>query len=72
MVLLLLILISLILTFLFIFSIAIIVGEKLIVFLVKLYMSDDEIYQMYNLAMTTLLFCTMFILTAATYNTFIK
>jgi len=72
MVLLTLILISLILTFLFIFSIAIIVGEKLIVFLVKLYMSDDEIYQMYNLAMTTILFCTMFILTAATYNTFIK
>lgn len=72
MILLLLILISLILTFLFIFSIAIIVGEKLIVFLVKLYMSDDELYQMYNLGLTTILFAVMFIATSATYNTFIK
>lgn len=72
MVLFLLIITSLILTICFLFLVAIAAGEKFIVFLVKTLMSEDEMYQMYNLAMFTILFTTMFIATAATYNTFIK
>jgi hypothetical protein len=63
---------SLLLSVLFLFLVAIAAGERFIVFLVKTLMSEDEMYQMYNLAMFTILFTTMFIATAATYNTFIK
>jgi hypothetical protein len=72
MVLFLLILTSILLTVLSVISMAFIVGEKLQVFLVKTLMSDDEIYQLYNLVMFLILFSTYFILTSATYNTFIK
>ena len=72
MVLFLLIMTSLLLSVLFLFLVAIAAGERFIVFLVKTLMSEDEMYQMYNLAMFTILFTTMFIATAATYNTFIK
>lgn len=67
-----LIIVSLILTVLFIITIAFMVGEKLQVFLVKTLMSDDEVYQAYNLAMFALLFGIMFVASAATYNTFIR
>lgn len=72
MILFILIAISLLLTILFVILLAFMVGEKLQVFLVKTLMSDDEVYQMYNLAMFTLLFGIMFVTSAATYNTFIK
>jgi hypothetical protein len=72
MVLFLLIITSLILTVLSVILMAFIVGEKLQVFLVKTLMSDDEIYMMYNMIMFFILFVTYFILTCATYNTFIK
>ena len=68
----LLILTSILLTVLSVILMAFIVGEKLQVFLVKTLMSDDEIYQLYNLVMFLILFSTYFILTSATYNTFIK
>jgi hypothetical protein len=72
MILFLLILTSILLTVLSVILMAFIVGEKLQVFLVKTLMSDDEIYQLYNLVMFLILFSTYFILTSATYNTFIK
>ena len=72
MVLFLLILTSILLTVLSVISMAFIVGEKLQVFLVKTLMSDDDVYQLYNLVMFLILFSTYFILTSATYNTFIK
>ena len=72
MVLFLLILTSILLTVLSVILMAFIVGEKLQVFLVKTLMSDDEDYQLYNLVMFLILFSTYFILTSATYNTFIK
>jgi hypothetical protein len=72
MILFLLILTSILLTVLSVILMAYIVGEKLQVFLVKTLMSDDEIYQLYNLVMFLILFSTYFILTSATYNTFIK
>ena len=72
MVLFLLILTSILLTVLSVILMAFIVGEKLQVFLVKTLMSDDEVYQLYNLVMFLILFSTYFILTSATYNTFIK
>jgi hypothetical protein len=72
MILFLLILTSILLTVLSVILMAFIVGEKLQVFLVKTLMSDDEIYQLYNLSMFLILFSTYFILTSATYNTFIK
>ena len=72
MILFLLILTSILLTVLSVILMAFIVGEKLQVFLVKTLMSDDEIYQLYNLIMFLILFSTYFILTSATYNTFIK
>ena len=68
----LLILTSILLTVLSVILMAFIVGEKLQVFLVKTLMSDDEVYQLYNLVMFLILFSTYFILTSATYNTFIK
>ena len=72
MILFLLILTSILLTVLSVILMAFIVGEKLQIFLVKTLMSDDEIYQLYNLVMFLILFSTYFILTSATYNTFIK
>ena len=63
---------SILLTVLSVILMAFIVGEKLQIFLVKTLMSDDEIYQLYNLVMFLILFSTYFILTSATYNTFIK
>ena len=72
MVLFLLIVTSILLTVLSVILMAFIVGEKLQVFLVKTLMSDDEVYQLYNLVMFLILFSTYFILTSATYNTFIK
>ena len=72
MILFLLILTSILLTVLSVILMAFIVGEKLQVFLVKTLMSDDEVYQLYNLVMFLILFSTYFILTSATYNTFIK
>jgi hypothetical protein len=72
MVLAILLFVSLILTFLFIITISFMLGEKVQVFLIRTLSSEDEIYQMYNLAMFTILFFTMFIASAATYNTFIK
>jgi hypothetical protein len=72
MILFLLILTSILLTVLSVILMAFIVGEKLQVFLVKTLMSDDVIYQLYNLVMFLILFSTYFILTSATYNTFIK
>jgi hypothetical protein len=72
MVLFLLIVTSILLTVLSVILMAFIVGEKLQVFLVKTLMSDDDVYQLYNLGMFSILFFTYFILTVATYNTFIK
>ena len=72
MVLFLLIVTSILLTVLSVILMAFIVGEKLQVFLVKTLMSDDDVYQLYNLVMFLILFSTYFILTSATYNTFIK
>ena len=72
MILFLLIITSILLTVLSVILMAFIVGEKLQVFLVKTLMSDDEVYQLYNLVMFLILFSTYFILTSATYNTFIK
>ena len=72
MILFLLVVTSLILTMLFIILMAFMVGEKLQVFLVRTLMSDDEVYQSYNLAMFAILFALMFVTTTATYNTFIK
>lgn len=72
MILFLLIVTSLILSMFFIIFMAFMVGEKLQVFLVRTLMSDDEVYQSYNLAMFGILFALMFVTTTATYNTFIK
>lgn len=72
MVLTILIFISLLLTLLFVILMAFMLGEKVQVFLVRTLMSDDEVYQAYNLAMFSILFVVMFITSSATYNTFIK